>query len=39
MWIKLLDHVQLAMPKGREDEARAFYGALLGIPEVPSRRI
>ena len=30
-----IDHVQLAMPKGREDDARAFYERLLGIPEVP----
>ena len=29
-----IDHVQLAMPAGREDEARQFYGRLLGIPEV-----
>jgi catechol 2,3-dioxygenase-like lactoylglutathione lyase family enzyme len=29
-----VDHVQLAMPAGREDEARAFYGGLLGIPEI-----
>jgi catechol 2,3-dioxygenase-like lactoylglutathione lyase family enzyme len=28
-----IDHVQLAMPSGREDEAREFYGRLLGIPE------
>lgn len=28
-----LDHVQLAMPAGREDEARAFYEDALGIPE------
>jgi catechol 2,3-dioxygenase-like lactoylglutathione lyase family enzyme len=27
------DHVQLAMPAGRETEARAFYQGLLGIPE------
>jgi catechol 2,3-dioxygenase-like lactoylglutathione lyase family enzyme len=27
------DHVQLAMPAGREDEARAFYEDALGIPE------
>jgi catechol 2,3-dioxygenase-like lactoylglutathione lyase family enzyme len=27
------EHVQLAMPAGREDEARAFYAGLLGIPE------
>jgi catechol 2,3-dioxygenase-like lactoylglutathione lyase family enzyme len=30
-----IDHVQLAMPAGREDEARAFYAGLLGIPEKP----
>jgi catechol 2,3-dioxygenase-like lactoylglutathione lyase family enzyme len=30
-----VDHVQLAMPPGRESEARAFYSGLLGIPEVP----
>jgi len=30
-----LDHVQLAMPAGGEDDARAFYGGLLGLPEVP----
>lgn len=30
-----LDHVQLAMPKGREDEARHFYRDTLGIPEKP----
>jgi catechol 2,3-dioxygenase-like lactoylglutathione lyase family enzyme len=30
-----LDHVQLAMPAGREAEAVAFYEALLGIPHVP----
>ena len=33
MPIKSLDHIQLAMPAGREAEARAFYQALLGIPE------
>jgi catechol 2,3-dioxygenase-like lactoylglutathione lyase family enzyme len=30
-----LDHVQLAMPVGGEDKARGFYGALLGLREVP----
>jgi catechol 2,3-dioxygenase-like lactoylglutathione lyase family enzyme len=30
-----LDHVQLAMPAGREAEAVAFYEGLLGIPHVP----
>ncbi|MDC3962826.1 VOC family protein [Polyangium jinanense] len=35
MPILAIDHVQLAMPAGREDEARAFYGNLLGLTEVP----
>lgn len=30
-----LDHVQLAMPKGGEDRARAFYGEVLELPERP----
>jgi catechol 2,3-dioxygenase-like lactoylglutathione lyase family enzyme len=34
MQVRHLDHVQLAMPAGREDEARAFYRELLEIPEV-----
>ncbi|PYE85845.1 VOC family protein [Pseudoroseicyclus aestuarii] len=29
-----LHHVQLAMPEGQEDVARAFYGGALGLPEV-----
>ena len=29
-----LDHVQLAMPRGREQEARAFYSGLLGLTEL-----
>jgi catechol 2,3-dioxygenase-like lactoylglutathione lyase family enzyme len=29
-----VDHVQLAMPRGREDEVRAFYGDLLGLSEL-----
>ena len=32
--IRGIDHVQLAMPPGREEDARAFYGGLLGMPEV-----
>src|SRR5208283_2758872 len=34
MQVRQLDHVQLAMPAGREDDARAFYHVVLGIPEV-----
>ena len=30
-----LDHVQVAAPAGGEDAARAFYGGLLGLPELP----
>ena len=30
-----LHHVQLAMPEGGEAAARAFYGGLLGLDEVP----
>lgn len=33
MKVLRIDHVQLAMPTGREDEARRFYRDLLGIPE------
>ena len=29
-----LEHVQLAMPSGREGDARAFYAGLLGLAEV-----
>ncbi len=35
MRILRIEHVQLAMPRGEEDEARAFYTGLLGIPEAP----
>jgi catechol 2,3-dioxygenase-like lactoylglutathione lyase family enzyme len=29
------DHVQLAIPEGAEATARWFYGAVLGLPEIP----
>lgn len=29
-----LHHIQLAMPEDREEEARAFYGGVLGLREV-----
>lgn len=29
-----IDHVQLAMPSGREDDARKFYCTLLGMREI-----
>jgi catechol-2,3-dioxygenase len=30
-----LDHVQVAMPPGKELQAREFYGQLLGLTEIP----
>jgi catechol 2,3-dioxygenase-like lactoylglutathione lyase family enzyme len=33
--IHALDHVQLAMPPGGEDAARAFYAGLLRLAETP----
>jgi catechol 2,3-dioxygenase-like lactoylglutathione lyase family enzyme len=30
-----IDHVQIAMPAGEEDKARAFYIAQLGFTEIP----
>lgn len=30
-----IHHVQVAIPAGGEDAARAFYGALLGFCEIP----
>ncbi len=35
MTITGLDHVQVAIPRGGEDAARAFYGGLLGMREDP----
>ena len=34
MRVRRLDHVLLAMPAGRELEARNFYSGILGIPEA-----
>ena len=31
----VLDHVQIAMPVGGEANARAFFGDLLGLTELP----
>lgn len=30
-----LDHVQIAIPAGGEDQARRFFGDLLGLTELP----
>src|SRR5579864_8517948 len=34
MTVRSIDHVLLAMPPGKEAEARAFYQGVLGIPEL-----
>lgn len=34
MKITRLDHVQLAMPPGAEEQARAFYGRILNLREL-----
>jgi catechol 2,3-dioxygenase-like lactoylglutathione lyase family enzyme len=34
MTIAGLDHVQVAAPPGCEDDARRFYGGLLGLAEI-----
>ena len=35
MTVTGIDHVQVAAPAGCEAEARAFYGELLGLEELP----
>ncbi len=30
-----IDHIQLAMPKGEEPRARAFFEGVLDMPEIP----
>ena len=35
MTILSIDHVQIAMPTGDEDRARAFYVGVLGFTEIP----
>ena len=34
MFVEGLDHVQVAAPQGCEEEARLFYGELLGLTEI-----
>ncbi len=34
MRVYALDHVQLAMPRGLEDQARSFYRDVLGLAEL-----
>src|SRR5215470_16363758 len=35
MTVTGIDHVQVAAPPGCEEAARAFYGELLGLDELP----
>ena len=35
MTLEAIDHVQLAIPAGGEDAARAFYAGVLGLVEQP----
>ena len=35
MVVPRIHHVQVAIPAGGEEQARQFYGALLGFAEVP----
>jgi len=33
--LKRLDHIQLCIPTGKEDEARTFYSSIIGLQEIP----
>lgn len=35
MTLLSIDHIQIAMPAGKEAAARAFYAGLLGCAEIP----
>ena len=35
MAVRRIDHILIAMPAGREEEARAFYHGMLGLTEKP----
>lgn len=35
MKILAIDHVQIAIPPGREERARRFYAGVLGFDEIP----
>ncbi|HYL98576.1 MAG TPA: VOC family protein [Blastocatellia bacterium] len=39
MRVHALDHVQLAMPPGKEEDARRFYCETLGLTEVPKPEV
>jgi catechol 2,3-dioxygenase-like lactoylglutathione lyase family enzyme len=33
--IERIHHVQITIPSGQEDQGRAFYCGVLGLPEIP----
>lgn len=33
--VTAIDHVQIAVPRAKEEECLAFYRALFGFPEIP----
>lgn len=35
MMVEAIHHVQIAAPPGSEEDARRFYGTILGLDEVP----
>jgi catechol 2,3-dioxygenase-like lactoylglutathione lyase family enzyme len=35
MKLRAVNHVQISIPKGAEDKARAFYCGVLGLDEIP----
>jgi catechol 2,3-dioxygenase-like lactoylglutathione lyase family enzyme len=35
IFFKRIDHVQISIPKGSENEARAFYTGVMGLKEIP----
>lgn len=38
-YLQNLDHIQIAMPVGQEESARAFYAGILGLAEIPKPAI
>jgi catechol 2,3-dioxygenase-like lactoylglutathione lyase family enzyme len=32
---KRLDHIQICIPKGKENDARKFYSDIIGLAEIP----
>ncbi len=37
--IKRLDHIQICIPTGKENEAREFYTNITGFEELPKPKI